>query len=76
MNFLFRLITLLTIILVSSCSKNNKEISVIKEINQEDEMILAYKEGTIALERGDPFFAQAFRIRIANIIINLDKKFI
>jgi outer membrane protein assembly factor BamD len=57
MNFLFRLITVLIIISVSSCSKNNKEISVIKEINQEDEMILAYKEGTIALERGDPFYA-------------------
>ena len=45
MNFLFRLITVLIIISVSSCSKNNKEISVIKEINQEDEMIQAYKEG-------------------------------
>ena len=57
MNFLSRLIILLVIITLSSCAKRDKEISLIKEINQEDEMILAYKDGIQALQDNDTFFA-------------------
>ena len=37
MKFLFKVIVLLTIIALNSCSKEEKEISLIKEIDQEDE---------------------------------------
>ena len=57
MNFLSKLIILLTILILTSCAKDNKEISLIQEINQEDEMIQAYKDGTKALEENDTFFA-------------------
>jgi outer membrane protein assembly factor BamD len=57
MNYLFKIILLLSIITLNSCSKIDKEISLIKELNQEDEMIRAYKEGTKALEKGDTFYA-------------------
>ena len=51
MKFLSKLIILLSIFILNGCSKNDKEISLIKEINQEDEMIQAYKEGVKALEK-------------------------
>ena len=57
MNFLSKLIILLLALTLSSCTKNDKEISLIQEINQEDEMIRAYKDGTKALEENDTFFA-------------------
>ena len=57
MNFLSKLIILLLALTLSSCTKNDKEISLIKEINQEDEMIQAYSEGTKALDENDTFFA-------------------
>jgi outer membrane protein assembly factor BamD len=58
MNFLSKFILLLLLALtLNSCTKNNKEISLIKEINQEDEMIRAYKEGIKALKENDTFFA-------------------
>ena len=57
MKFLFKVIVLLTIIALNSCSKEEKEISLIKEIDQEDEMILAYKEGVKNLDEGDAFYA-------------------
>ncbi|MDA8841737.1 outer membrane protein assembly factor BamD [Candidatus Pelagibacter bacterium] len=57
MNFFFKLIIILAILILNACSKNEKEISLIKEINQEDEMIQAYKEGVKALEENDTFFA-------------------
>lgn len=57
MKFLSKLIILLSIFILNGCSKNDKEISLIKEINQEDEMIQAYKEGVKALEENDTFFA-------------------
>ena len=40
-----------------ACSKQEKEISVIKESKQDLEMISAYKEAYKALEQGDPYFA-------------------
>ena len=40
-----------------SCSNQEKEISVIKELDQSQEMIATYKEGYEALEKGDTYFA-------------------
>ena len=57
MKFLSKLILLLTILSLNSCAKNDNEISLIKEINQQDEMIQAYRDGIKALEENDIFFA-------------------
>ena len=57
MNFFSKLTIILAILILNACSKNDKEISLIKEINQEDEMIQAYKEGVKALGENDTFFA-------------------
>ena len=57
MNFLSKLTIILAILSLIACAKNDKEISLIKGINQEDEMIQAYKDGTKALEENDTFFA-------------------
>ena len=57
MNFLSKLIILSTILMLTSCANNDKEISLIQEINQEDEMIQAYNDGVKALEKNDTFFA-------------------
>ena len=40
-------------IFLVSCSKQEKEISVIKELDQSKEMIATYEEGYKALEKGD-----------------------
>ena len=42
---------------IVACSKEEKEISVIKETRQDLEMISAYKEAYQALDEGDPYFA-------------------
>ena len=42
---------------IASCSKEEKEISVIKETRQDLEMISAYKEAYQALNDGAPYFA-------------------
>ena len=54
--FLYLLITI-SIILISSCAKEEKEISLIKESKQDLEMIAAYEEAYIALDQADPYFA-------------------
>ena len=56
MKILFRLAILLIFVFLNSCSKE-KEISLIKEINQEDEMVSAYLDGIKNLDEGDAFFA-------------------
>jgi len=48
---------LLFLLFISACSKDVKEVSIIKESRQDLEMISAYKEGYEALEEGDPYFA-------------------
>tara|TARA_Y100000389_G_scaffold187525_1_gene209008 strand:+ start:35 stop:880 length:846 start_codon:yes stop_codon:yes gene_type:complete len=48
---------LLIVFLLQSCGTEKKEISLIQEIDQEQEMILAYKEGVEYLEKGDTFYA-------------------
>ena len=56
MNLLLKLILVL-IVTLNSCAKEDKEISKIKQINQENEMIVAYKDGVRALEERDTFYA-------------------
>ena len=48
---------LIIFLFLISCSKQEKEISVIKELDQSKEMIATYKEGFKALEKGDTYFA-------------------
>ena len=48
---------LFVLLLLQSCTAEKKEISLIKEMDQEQEMISSYKEGMIALEKGDTFYA-------------------
>ena len=45
------------LLFLNACSKDKKEISVIKENRQDLEMISTYKEAYKALEEGDPYFA-------------------
>ena len=47
----------LSLSLIFSCSKEEKEISYIKETRQELEIATAYKEAYKALEDNDPYFA-------------------
>ncbi len=42
---------------LSSCAKEKNEISIIKETDQDLEMVETYKSAYIALEEGDPYFA-------------------
>ena len=53
-NFFFLIIIS---IFLNGCSKENKEIAIIKETTQESEMISVYKEAYTALNKGDPFSA-------------------
>ena len=50
-------LVIIILISISSCSKEQKEISLIKESNQNLEMISAYREGYEALTNNDPYFA-------------------
>ena len=54
---LIRYILILLMFSIVSCSKEKKEISIIKENRQDLEMISAYKDGFKALNEGDPYFA-------------------
>ena len=47
----------LFLILINNCSKDEKEISLIKESKQDLEMVAAYREAYKAVEEGDPYFA-------------------
>ena len=57
MKLLTRILLLLLIITLSSCSKDEKKVSFVKEDTQEKEMISAYKEGIQYLNAGDAFYA-------------------
>ena len=46
-----------SLFILSSCSKDKKEVSLIKESRQDLEMISAYREAYKALSQGDPYFA-------------------
>jgi outer membrane protein assembly factor BamD len=57
MKLYYKLLFLLIFLLLQSCSKDLTEKNIIKESNQESEMITAYKEGVDSLNKGDTFFA-------------------
>jgi outer membrane protein assembly factor BamD len=51
------LFIIISIILFSSCAKEEIELPTITETSQELEMVSAYREAQNSLEDGDPFFA-------------------
>ena len=53
----FNFLLLLIIIVLTACSKDEKEVSLIKETSQELEMISSYNEAYKSLKEGDPYFA-------------------
>ena len=55
--FGFKLILILIIILNTACSKNEKQVSIIKEKDLNSQLYEAYSEGIEALEKGDVIFA-------------------
>ena len=57
MKLLYNLALVLIFFSLISCSKDKKEVSLIKEVNQELEMISAYEEGMVYLENNDTFNA-------------------
>ena len=57
MKFLKIFLITLSLSLIFSCSKEEKEISYIKETRQELEIATAYNEAYKALEENDPYFA-------------------
>jgi len=56
LNFLKFFLILLTIFL-TSCSGDKKKVSIIQNVNLEDQMIESYKKGFEELERGDVIYA-------------------
>ena len=57
MKFFYQILLIILAINLVSCAKDKKEISTIKEINQEKELVNTYTEGMIAIEEGDYFVA-------------------
>ena len=57
MKFLYKLLVLILLLNLQSCSNNDKDISPIKEIDQELEMITTYREAMENLDKGDYFYA-------------------
>ena len=57
MKILYKLLLVVIIITLHSCSKDKKEISQIKETNQEMEMISTYKDAVEIMNDGDYFYA-------------------
>jgi len=52
-----RYLLVLLILLLSTCAKEEKEISIIKETKQDLEMVTVYKEAYKALNENDPYLA-------------------
>ena len=57
MIYMKHIIIFIFIIFLTSCSKEEKKISYIKETTQDLEIALTYEEAYKALEEGDPYFA-------------------
>ena len=57
MNIFLKLLIIILIIFLNSCSKKEEKISIIQEKEIQLQMIDAYKEGVKALEEGDVLFA-------------------
>lgn len=56
-NNLFLVFVILKLFLITACSKNQNQISNIRETSQELEMISTYNLAFDSLKNGDPFFA-------------------
>ena len=54
----FNFLLLLIIIVLTACSKDEKEVSLIKETSQELEMISSYNEAYKSLREGDPYLKE------------------
>ena len=57
MKLYFRYFFLILLILISSCSKEEKKVSIVKETNLEAQMIEAYNAGLEELNKGDAIYA-------------------
>ena len=57
MKLYFRYFFLILLILISSCSKEEKKVSIVKETNLEAQMIEAYSRGLEELYKGDAIYA-------------------
>ena len=57
MKFLYKLTLLLILFNLQSCSNNEKEISLIKEVDQELEMLASYNDAMDNLKKGDNYYA-------------------
>jgi len=57
MKLSFRYFLLILLILISSCSKEEKKVSIVKETNLEAQMIEAYNAGLEELNKGDAIYA-------------------
>ena len=57
MNIFLKLLVIILLIFLNSCSKKEEKISMIQEKELRLQMIDAYKEGVKALEKGDVLFA-------------------
>ena len=57
MNNYFKVFLVILIFFLESCSSKKEEISVIREIDQQSELVQAYTEAMENLEKRDYFFA-------------------
>ena len=57
MKLSLRYFFLILLILISSCSKEEKKVSIVKETNLEAQMIEAYNSGLEELNKGDAIYA-------------------
>jgi len=57
MKILYKLLILISLILVNNCAKEKNEISKITELDQELEMIITYEAAMESLEKRDYYFA-------------------
>ena len=53
----YKIFFLIIFVILTSCSSENKKISIIEESDLELQMIDAYKEGYEELEKGDVIYA-------------------
>ena len=57
MTKIYKILFLITFVIFTSCSSDNKKVSIIEESDLELQMIDAYKEGYEELEKGDVIYA-------------------
>jgi len=57
MSFFYKVIFCIILISLQGCSNDKKEVSLIKTLDQETEMVLTYKEAFNALKKGDTYYA-------------------